>query len=62
MNAFAVFTVLALQFPGAAPALALFAVSIAASRVVLGMHYVSDVIVGSAVGALLGVAAFALLV
>jgi undecaprenyl-diphosphatase len=43
MNAFAVCTVLALQFPAAAPALALLAGSIAASRVVLGMHYVSDV-------------------
>ena len=62
MNAFAVCTVLALQFPAAGPALALLAGSIAASRVVLGMHYVSDVIVGSAMGALLGGAAFALLV
>jgi undecaprenyl-diphosphatase len=62
MNAFAVCTVLALQFPPAAPALALLAASIAASRVVLGMHYVSDVIVGSTMGALLGGAAFVLLV
>jgi undecaprenyl-diphosphatase len=62
MNAFAVCTVLALQFPVAAPALALLAGSIAASRVVLGMHYVSDVIVGSLLGAALGAASFALLV
>lgn len=62
MNAFAVCTVLALQFPAAAPPLALLAGSIAASRVVLGMHYVSDVIVGSTLGALLGGAAFVLLV
>jgi undecaprenyl-diphosphatase len=62
MNAFAVGTVLALQFPAGAPAFALLAGSIAASRVVLGMHYVSDVIVGSAIGVLLGGAAFALLV
>jgi undecaprenyl-diphosphatase len=62
MNAFAVCTVLALQFPTAAPPLALLAGSIAASRVVLGMHYVSDVIVGSTMGALLGGAAFVLLV
>jgi len=62
MNAFAVCTVLALQFPAVAPPLALLAASIAASRVVLGMHYVSDVIVGSTMGALLGGAAFVLLV
>ena len=62
MNAFAVCTVLRCSSRRLAPALALLAASIAASRVVLGMHYVSDVIVGSAMGALLGGAAFVLLV
>lgn len=62
MNAFGIFTVLALQFPATAPFCLLFAGSIAASRVVLGMHYVSDVLVGSAIGAAIGGAAFVLLV
>lgn len=62
MNAFAVCTVLALQFPVFAPVCIVLASSIATSRVVLGMHYVSDVIVGSAIGTLVGSVAFALLV
>ena len=61
MNAFAIGTVLALSFPPLLPALAFLAASIAASRVVLGMHYVSDVGAGAALGVLIGACAFAAL-
>jgi undecaprenyl-diphosphatase len=55
MNAFAVNVVLALQYPLLAPLLGMAAASIAASRVVLGLHYVSDVVVGALFGTLIGV-------
>jgi undecaprenyl-diphosphatase len=61
MNAFAACTVVALAFPLLAPMLGLLAASIAASRVFLGMHYVSDVVVGSALGAIVGALTFVLL-
>jgi undecaprenyl-diphosphatase len=54
MNACSVCTVMALHFPALAPLLAVMAASIAASRVVLGMHYVSDVVAGAALGTLVG--------
>lgn len=54
MNAFAVGTVLALHFPLLAPLALVMALSIAASRVILGMHYVSDVLAGSVIGAVVG--------
>jgi undecaprenyl-diphosphatase len=34
------------------------ALSIALSRIVLGMHFLSDVVVGSIIGALLGYSAY----
>jgi undecaprenyl-diphosphatase len=61
MNAFAVCTVLALAFPALALPLVATAASIAASRVVLGLHYLSDVLVGSLLGALIGAATYGLL-
>jgi undecaprenyl-diphosphatase len=61
MNAFAVATVLALFFPPLAPVLALVAASVGASRVVLGLHFPSDVWAGAALGALIGASAFAAL-
>lgn len=61
MNAFAVGTVLALHFPLMAPVVLLMATSIAASRVVLGMHYVSDVVAGSALGTIVGATTYVLL-
>ena len=54
MNAFAIATVLALRFPALSPALLLLAAGIGASRVVLGLHFASDVWAGAALGALLG--------
>ncbi len=56
MNAFAVCTVLARAFPALSPALLLTAASIAASRVVLGLHFMSDVVVGSILGVAIGAA------
>jgi len=60
MNAFALATVLGLALPWAAPVLGVVAVSVAASRVVVGVHFLSDVVAGSLLGALIGVAAYAL--
>jgi undecaprenyl-diphosphatase len=54
MNAFAIATVLAVRFPAFAPALVLLAASIGASRVVLGLHFASEVWAGAALGALIG--------
>jgi undecaprenyl-diphosphatase len=58
MNAFAVGSVLALAFPWLLAPILLVAASIAASRVVLGLHFLSDVVVGSLLGALLGLGTF----
>jgi len=60
MNAFAIATVLAVRFPALSPALILLAACIGTSRVVLGLHFASDVWVGAALGALIGWAASAL--
>jgi undecaprenyl-diphosphatase len=62
MNAFAVGTVVALQFPWLAPLGFLLATSVAASRVLLGLHFVSDVVVGAGIGASLGLSVFLALI
>ena len=54
LNAFAIGSVLALSFPPLAAPLLLVAANVAASRVVLGRHFLSDVLAGSALGALIG--------
>ncbi len=55
------FTVLAVSHvPALALALVPFAALVAASRVVLGLHYPSDVLVGAALGAALAIASNAL--
>lgn len=61
VNAFSVGTLIALAFPPAAPLCLALATSVAASRVVLGMHFVSDVVAGSLLGASVGALAWALL-
>jgi undecaprenyl-diphosphatase len=61
MTAFAVIVPVSLSYPGLAPVLLFCALSVAASRVVLGLHYVSDVIVGMAIGGLFGYVSFSLL-
>lgn len=58
ITAFAVGVPLALFYPPLLPALLFCAVSVAASRVVLGMHFLSDVAAGSLIGAVLGYGAY----
>jgi membrane-associated phospholipid phosphatase len=45
-------------YPQLQGALLFMAVCIAVSRIILGMHFLSDVIAGSAIGAALGFSAF----
>lgn len=61
ITAFAVALSFGLFYPLALPGLLFCALSVAVSRVVLGMHFLSDVLVGAGVGSLLGCAAFTLL-
>ena len=58
ITAFAVTTPLGLFYPTLQPMLLFCAGSVAASRVVLGMHFLSDVVVGTLMGASLGYAAY----
>lgn len=60
ITAFAVSVPLMNSYSGLAPGLVFCAVSIALSRVVLGLHYLSDVVAGAAIGTALGYAAFLL--
>ena len=59
LHAVAFGIVLAGTYPALAWPLAAFALLVGASRVVLGMHYPSDVLVGAALGAAAGAAALA---
>lgn len=52
--AFAVAMALGVFYPPALSVLIFCAISVAVSRVVLGMHFLSDVLAGSALGAALG--------
>lgn len=61
MSAFAVAVPLGLFYPPLAIGLLFCACSIAVSRVLLGMHFVSDVIVGSCLGVAIGLLAYGLL-
>ncbi len=54
ITAFAIAICLGSFYPDLLPALLLAAASIAASRIILGMHFLSDVVAGSAIGILLG--------
>jgi len=58
LNAFALGSVLALSFPPLAAPLLFVAANVAASRVVLGRHFLSDVLAGSALGVVIGGVAF----
>jgi undecaprenyl-diphosphatase len=62
MSACAIATALGLHAPVWAPLLAFVAVSVGISRVVLGLHYVTDVLAGGVLGCILGLAAATLLV
>jgi undecaprenyl-diphosphatase len=57
-TAFAVAVSLGSFYPEIMPVLLILAANVALSRVVVGMHFLSDVLVGSGMGALLGYAAF----
>lgn len=57
ISAFAVAAALAGFYPEMLPGLLFCAISIAASRIVLGMHFLSDVLAGAALGATLGATA-----
>ena len=54
MTAFSVAVPLSLFYPSLEAGLLFCAVSIALSRIVLGLHFLSDIIVGSALGAAIG--------
>jgi undecaprenyl-diphosphatase len=53
ITAFAVAVALSRFYPELAPGFLFCAVSIAASRILLGMHFLSDVLAGAAIGTLL---------
>jgi undecaprenyl-diphosphatase len=61
ITAFAIAVPLSLFFPELRVPLVFVASSIAASRILLGMHFLSDVVAGSIIGAGLGIACFRLL-
>jgi undecaprenyl-diphosphatase len=61
ITAFAVTLPLGLSYPAFMLVLMFCAVSVAVSRVVLGLHFLSDVVAGSAIGSALGYFAFRLL-
>src|SRR5437870_759767 len=54
MTAFAVAVTLSLFYPSLEAPLLFCAFSIALSRILLGMHYLSDVVAGSSLGAVIG--------
>lgn len=60
ITAFAVAVPLGLFYPSLMPGLLFIAVSIAISRILLGMHFLSDVLAGSFIGILLGYSSFLL--
>jgi len=58
ITAFAVAVSISLFYPFLLPILLTLAFLIAASRIILGMHFLSDVLAGSALGLALGLASF----
>lgn len=58
ITAFSVSVTFALFFPVLLPFLLLCAVSIALSRILLGMHFLSDVLAGAALGTVLAMGAY----
>jgi undecaprenyl-diphosphatase len=60
ITAFAIAFSLGLYYPALLVGLVFCALSVAASRVILGLHYLSDVLAGILIGTAIGVAAFEL--
>jgi undecaprenyl-diphosphatase len=58
ITAFAVATPMVLHYPTLAAGLVFCAMSIALSRIMLGLHFLSDVIAGCALGCVLGYASY----
>ena len=58
ITAFAIATCIGLYYPQLSDLLLFIAVCVAASRIILGMHFLSDVVAGSLMGAGLGFGAF----
>jgi undecaprenyl-diphosphatase len=56
MTAFSIALVVSYFYPGLEAAMYFLAISIAISRVVLGMHFLSDVLAGAVLGSALGLA------
>jgi undecaprenyl-diphosphatase len=61
ITAFAVAVPIGLFYPAMLGALVFCAMSVASSRILLGLHFLSDVIAGIAIGCGLGMASFSLL-
>jgi undecaprenyl-diphosphatase len=61
ITAFAIAVSLSAFYPGLALGLIFCAISVAASRILLGMHFLSDVVAGAAIGAALGYGAAAMI-
>jgi undecaprenyl-diphosphatase len=61
ITAFAVAVPMGLSYPALLPILIFCAMSVASSRVLLGLHYLSDVLAGIAIGCLIGMGSFWLL-
>lgn len=61
-TAFAVALSLGSFYPDILPLLLVLAANVAVSRVIVGMHFLSDIVVGSGLGALLGYAAYRIVV
>jgi len=55
MTAFSIALVVSYFYPGLEAPMYFLAVSIAISRVVLGMHFLSDVLAGAVLGSALGI-------
>ena len=58
ITAFAITFSLGLWYPTLLPGLAFCALSVAASRVILGLHYLSDVLAGMVIGMAIGITVF----
>jgi undecaprenyl-diphosphatase len=58
ITAFAVAVPIGLFYPAMLTALTFCAMSVASSRILLGLHYLSDVIAGIAIGCLIGMGGF----